>query len=118
MSIAALSLLPRLQTVWASGSPISNLGLIMICSAQTVTKLDLSKYVFGTLQLSPPPPPPPPPTCIQHSLVPNNMFCRQACCLHVVMAAAGLLVVHGTIVDPFKLVQQSGTAAAAAAIFA
>ncbi len=43
MSLAALSLLPKLEAVSASGSPISNLGLIMICHAQTITKLDLSK---------------------------------------------------------------------------
>ena len=43
MSIAALSLLPKLEAVQASGSPISNLGLIMICSAKTITRLDLSK---------------------------------------------------------------------------
>ena len=49
MSIAALSLLPKLKTVWASGGTISNLGLIMICSAQTITKLDLSKWVFSML---------------------------------------------------------------------
>ena len=72
MSIAALSLLPRLQTVWASGGPITNLGVIMICSAQTITKLDLSKCVFSiaTLPLNhslpPPPPPPPPPGSMIH----------------------------------------------------
>ncbi|KAL3144635.1 hypothetical protein ABBQ38_001994 [Trebouxia sp. C0009 RCD-2024] len=48
MSIAALSLLPNLKTVWASGGTVSNLGLIMICSAQTITKLDLSKCVNVT----------------------------------------------------------------------
>lgn len=59
MSIAALSLLPRLQTVWASGGPITNLGLIMICSAQTITKLDLSKYTFSIALTNPLPLPPP-----------------------------------------------------------
>ena len=43
MSIAALSLLPKLEAVQASASPITNLGLIMICSAKTITRLDLSK---------------------------------------------------------------------------
>lgn len=44
MSIAALSLLPKLGVLQASGSSITNLGLIIIASARTVTQLDLSKY--------------------------------------------------------------------------
>lgn len=51
MSIAALSLLPRLKAVWAGGSPLSNLGIIMICSAHTITTLDVSKSAFLNLTL-------------------------------------------------------------------
>ena len=90
MSIAALSLLPRLQTVWASGGPITNLGLIMICSAKTITKLDLSKCVFSIAPdhphppHSPPliePPLPCPPACLsckQHAFKPRflSALCR------------------------------------------
>ncbi len=43
MSIAALSLLPKLGAVLASGSPINNLGLIMLAAAKTITRLNLSK---------------------------------------------------------------------------
>ncbi len=44
MSIAALSLLPKLEAVLASGSPITNLGLIMLAAAKTITTLNLSRY--------------------------------------------------------------------------
>lgn len=43
MSIAALSLLPKLEAVLASGSPITNLGLIMLAAAKTITRLNLSR---------------------------------------------------------------------------
>lgn len=86
MSIAALSLMPKLQTVWASGGPITNLGLIMIGAAHTVTKLDLSKYAFSTAP-SPiqharptmtPPPTPPPLFAPPHALDPIYL-CAQPC---------------------------------------
>ena len=125
MSIAALSLLPRLQTVWASGGPITNLGLIMICSAQTITKLDLSKYVFSiAMNLPPyhprespalapsyypsakPPPPLPSPSQGLHAWsVPNEPLYLSACSAKIVVlylfrVTAGLLVLHDTTQAP------------------
>ncbi|DBB06974.1 TPA: hypothetical protein ACH3X3_009624, partial [Trebouxia sp. C0006] len=52
MSIAALSLLPKLEAVLASGSPITNLGLIMLAAAKTITTLNLSRCVHLTNQVA------------------------------------------------------------------
>ena len=63
MSIAALSLLPRLEGVWAGGSPLTNLGIIMICSAHTITTLDLSKSVTNVA------------SCAQHAVAVYCLAC-------------------------------------------
>ncbi|DBA85851.1 hypothetical protein WJX77_011838 [Trebouxia sp. C0004] len=52
MSIAALSLLPKLGAVLASGSPITILGLIMLAAAKTITRLNLSRCVHLTNQVA------------------------------------------------------------------
>ena len=77
MSIAALSLLPRLTTVWAGGSCITNLGIVMIGSARTISTLDLSKSVL--------PQPNIPPTQSPLLALPHTVSHH---CLHVHASAA------------------------------
>lgn len=48
MAIAALTLLPALGTLLVSGASVTNLGLYVMTTSTTITKLDLSRY---TLQL-------------------------------------------------------------------
>lgn len=43
MAVAALSLLPKLGTMMLSGTQLSNLGMYVITTSSSLTRLDLSK---------------------------------------------------------------------------
>lgn len=43
MAVAALSLLPRLSSMSLSGTALSNLGMYVITTSTSLTRLDLSK---------------------------------------------------------------------------